>query len=145
MNGKTIGEIASPVQQPNLPLRPWFLTAGPAGIRTAVLFPSWHEPGTKLPVLMDPYGGPGRAAGAQGHRVFPRRAVVRGTEVRRRDRGRLRHAGRGPAWDRTTAGDFATGILEDQVTALHTAVAYFAHLAREFGEQVLDQAATRPA
>ena len=31
---------------------------GATGIRTAVLFPSWHEPGRKLPVLLDPYGGP---------------------------------------------------------------------------------------
>ena len=23
-----------------------------------MLFPSWHEPGHKLPVLLDPYGGP---------------------------------------------------------------------------------------
>jgi dipeptidyl-peptidase 4 len=59
-NGKPTAEIASLAQEPNLPRpRPRFLNAGPAGIRTAVLFPSWHEPGSKLPVLMDPYGGPG--------------------------------------------------------------------------------------
>ena len=46
-------------RRPNLPHpQPKFLQAGPAGIRTAVLFPSWHQPGTRLPVLMDPYGGP---------------------------------------------------------------------------------------
>ena len=39
--------------------RPAPVHAGPAGIRTAVLFPSWHRPGqAKLPVLLDPYGGP---------------------------------------------------------------------------------------
>ena len=32
---------------------------GMRGIRTALLLPSWHEPGSrKLPVLLDPYGGP---------------------------------------------------------------------------------------
>ncbi len=36
--------------------------------------------------------------------------------------------GRGPAWDRTIAGDFATGILEDQVTALAAAAEQFADL-----------------
>ena len=33
-------------ESPDLPQpEPRFLDAGPTGIRTAVLFPSWHEPG----------------------------------------------------------------------------------------------------
>jgi dipeptidyl-peptidase-4 len=36
--------------------------------------------------------------------------------------------GRGPAWDRTIAGDFAAGILEDQVTALGAAAEKFTDL-----------------
>jgi dipeptidyl-peptidase-4 len=128
-NGKPTAEIASLAQEPNLPRpRPRFLNAGPAGIRTAVLFPSWHEPGSKLPVLMDPYGGPGaqrvqKSAAAfltsqwfaeQGFAVVV--ADGRGTP------------GRGPAWDRMVAGDFATGVLEDQVTALHAAAGAFEDL-----------------
>jgi dipeptidyl-peptidase-4 len=120
--GKTTGEIASLAQQPNLPQPdPRFLHAGPTGIRTAVLFPSWHQPGSKLPVLMDPYGGPHsqrvlKSASAfwasqwfaeQGFAVVV--ADGRGTP------------GRGPAWDRLVAGDLAAGVLEDQVTALHAA------------------------
>ena len=31
---------------------------GERALRTALLLPSWHDPGTPLPVLMDPYGGP---------------------------------------------------------------------------------------
>ncbi|MGH3293502.1 MAG: DPP IV N-terminal domain-containing protein, partial [Trebonia sp.] len=59
-NGTVTGHIASLAQRPNLPHpAPQVIEAGPTGIRTAVLFPSWHQPGTKLPVLMDPYGGPG--------------------------------------------------------------------------------------
>ena len=35
------------------------LSLGPRQIRAALLFPSWHEPGSgPLPVLLDPYGGP---------------------------------------------------------------------------------------
>ena len=129
-NGKaTTAEIVSFAEKPNLPHpEPRFLEAGPTGIRTAVLFPSWHEPGSKLPVLLDPYGGPHsqqvlKAAGAflasqwfaeQGFAVVV--ADGRGTP------------GRGPAWDRMVAGDFATGILEDQVTALHAAAEKFAEL-----------------
>ncbi len=131
-NGISTGEIPSLAQSPDLPLpEPLFLRAGPAGIRTAVLFPSWHEPGRKLPVLMDPYGGPHsqrvlKAAGAflaaqwfaeQGFAVVV--ADGRGTP------------GRGPAWDRAVAGDLATGVLEDQVTALHAAAGSFADLDTE--------------
>ena len=128
-NGKTTGEIVSLAQEPSLPRpEPRLLNAGPTGIRTAVLFPSWHEPGRKLPVLMDPYGGPHSQQVLKTTGVFLNSqwfaeqgfAVViadgRGTP------------GRGPAWDRTVAGDFATGVLEDQVTALHAAAAEFADL-----------------
>jgi dipeptidyl-peptidase-4 len=36
--------------------------------------------------------------------------------------------GRGPSWDRAIAGDFATGVLEDQVTALGAAAEKFSDL-----------------
>ncbi len=128
-NGKPAGEIASLAEEPNLPRpRPRFLNAGESGIRTAVLFPSWHEPGSRLPVLMDPYGGPHsqrvlKSAAAfltsqwfaeQGFAVVV--ADGRGTP------------GRGPAWDRMVAGDLAAGVLEDQVTALHAAAEAFGDL-----------------
>jgi dipeptidyl-peptidase-4 len=127
--GKPAGDIAVLAEEPNLPHPdPQFLDAGAGDIRTAVLFPSRHRPGTKLPVLMDPYGGPHsqrvlKTASAflasqwfaeQGFAVVV--ADGRGTP------------GRGPAWDRMVAGDFATGVLEDQVTALHAAAEKFADL-----------------
>ena len=127
--GKPARDIAVLAEEPNLPHPdPQFLDAGAGDIRTAVLFPSWHRPGTKLPVLMDPYGGPHsqrvlKTASAflasqwfaeQGFAVVV--ADGRGTP------------GRGPAWDRMVAGDFATGVLEDQVTALHAAAEKFADL-----------------
>jgi dipeptidyl-peptidase-4 len=121
--GAAAASISSLAQRPNLPApSPHFLTAGPGQIRTAVLFPSWHEPGSgPLPVLMDPYGGPHaqqvlKRAGAfhqsqwlaeQGFAVVI--ADGRGTP------------GRGPAWDRSVKGDLATPALEDQMTALQAA------------------------
>ncbi len=58
--GKPEGQIASYAETPNLVVpRPALLSLGPRQVRTAVLFPSWHEPGSgPLPVLLDPYGGP---------------------------------------------------------------------------------------
>ena len=122
--------VASFAEEPNLPPpAPRFLRAGPDGIRTAILFPSWHQPGSgKLPVLMDPYGGPHaqrvlKTASAFGQsQWFAEQgfAVVvadgRGTP------------GRGIAWDRAVAGDLATPVLEDQVTALETAASEFPDL-----------------
>jgi dipeptidyl-peptidase-4 len=128
-NGRTIAEIASLAQQPNLPQpSPHFLNAGPGEIRTAVLFPSWHKAGTKLPVLMDPYGGPGaqRVLRATSAFLTSQWFAEQGFAVVIAD-GRGTPA-RGSAWDRAVAGDFATGVLEDQVTALHAAAERFGDL-----------------
>ncbi len=119
-----VASIGSLVETPNLPLpRPQLTwSRGPSRARTAILLPSWHEPGSgKLPVLCDPYGGPhGQlvvAAGAaylssqwfaeQGFAVVT--ADGRGTP------------GRGPQWDRAVAGDLAGPVLDDQVEALQSA------------------------
>jgi dipeptidyl-peptidase-4 len=127
-NDGATAEIASLAQVPSLPRpEPRFLTAAPAGIRIAVLFPSWHEPGTKLPVLMDPYGGPHlqRVLKATGPFLTSQWFAEQGFAVVVADgRGT---PGRGPAWERAVAGDLA-GVLEDQVTALRAATAEFADL-----------------
>ncbi|HEY3881334.1 MAG TPA: prolyl oligopeptidase family serine peptidase [Trebonia sp.] len=127
--GAVTAAILSLAQQPNLPHpAPRFIEAGPAGIRTAVLFPSWHQPGSKLPVLMDPYGGPGaqRVLKTAGMFLTSQWFAEQGFAVVVADgRGT---PGRGPAWDRTIAGDFASGILDDQVTALGAAAAEFQEL-----------------
>jgi dipeptidyl-peptidase 4 len=128
-NGTVTGGIATFAQEPNLPHpAPRFIEAGPTGIRTAVLFPSWYSPGTRLPVLMCPYGGPGAQEvlkSARGYLAAQWFAEQGFAVVVADGRGT---PGRGPAWDRTIAGDFASGILEDQVTALDAAAEKFADL-----------------
>jgi dipeptidyl-peptidase 4 len=121
--------VASLAEEPNLPApAPRFLDAGPTGIRTAVLFPSWHQPGTKLPVLMDPYGGPAtqRVMKATGIFLASQWFAEQGFAVIVADGRGTPH--RSPSWDRTIAGDFATAALEDQVTALQAAAAEFSDL-----------------
>ncbi len=123
--GAEVARIASHAQRPLLPVpAPDFFSAGKHEIRTALLLPSWHEPGSAaLPVLMDPYGGPhaqmvlaSRSAfltsqwfAEQGFAVVV--ADGRGTP------------GRGPDWEHTVAGDLSGPPLEDQVTALQAAAA----------------------
>ena len=98
-------QIASLAEAPNLPHpQPRFLNAGPSAIRTAVLLPSWHQHGTKLPVLLDPYGGPGaqRVIKAATMYLAPQWFAEQGFAVVVADgRGT---PGRGPAWDHDRRG-----------------------------------------
>ncbi|WP_336208082.1 S9 family peptidase [Nonomuraea sp. LPB2021202275-12-8] len=112
--------IPSFAERPGLDLRVSLGRSGRRELATAVVLPSWHEPGSRpLPVLMDPYGGP------HAQRVLNRRAgylesqwfAEQGFAVIVADgRGT---PGRGPDFERTVLGDLATPALEDQVDALH--------------------------
>jgi dipeptidyl-peptidase-4 len=122
--------IASFAEHPSLPApSPAIFSAGEREIRTALLLPSWHEPGSgRLPVLMDPYGGPGlqRVVAAQSAFADPQWFAEQGFAVVVADgRGT---PGRGPGWDRAVAGDLAGPVLEDQVAALEAAAARCADL-----------------
>ncbi len=114
------GTIASLAERPVLPgLRVKLLRAGRQELRTALLLPSWHEPGSaKLPVLMDPYGGPHaqRVLASADAYLTSQWFADQGFAVVVADgRGT---PGRGPEWDRAVAGDLASPALEDQVDAL---------------------------
>ncbi len=93
--------------------------AGRRELRTALLVPSWHEPGSaKLPVLMDPYGGPHaqRVLASADAYLTSQWFADQGFAVVVADgRGT---PGRGPQWERAVAGDLASPVLEDQVDAL---------------------------
>jgi dipeptidyl-peptidase-4 len=128
--GQRAVSLASLAERPALPVpRPVLFSAGPRDIRTAVLFPSWHQPGHgKLPVLVDPYGGPHaqRVVKARGAYLTPQWFAEQGFAVVIADgRGT---PGRGPGWERAIAGDLASPVLDDQVDALHAAAGRFADL-----------------
>jgi dipeptidyl-peptidase-4 len=98
------------------------LRAGEREIRTAVLLPSGWQPGAgRLPVLMDPYGGPHaqRVLAVQRAYCEAQWLADQGFAVVIAD-GRGTPA-RGPAWERAVHGDFVTPVLEDQITALEEA------------------------
>jgi dipeptidyl-peptidase 4 len=122
--------IASLAEVPALPAPdPVLFRAGPREIQTAVLFPSWHQPGQgRLPVLLDPYGGPHaqRVVKARGAYLVPQWFAEQGFAVVIAD-GRGTPA-RGPAWERAVAGDLAGPVLEDQVDALAAAADRFGDL-----------------
>ena len=111
-------EFVSHAERPVLTPSVRMLTVGPRDLRVGVLLPRDHEPGRKLPVLMDPYGGPqhlrvmaSRAAWLESQWLADQGFAVivadgRGTP------------GRGRAWARGVRGDLAAPVLEDQISAL---------------------------
>ncbi|MFD5830108.1 prolyl oligopeptidase family serine peptidase [Lentzea sp. NPDC060358] len=113
--------VESYADTPMIKAAPRLLTLGERALRAALLLPSGHVPGTKLPVLMDPYGGPHaqRVVAAQNIYLTPQWLADQGFAVLVVDgRGT---PGRGLAWERAIAFDFAGATLEDQVDALHAA------------------------
>ena len=110
---------ADPPFQPSVAL----LRAGATELRTAVLFPVGHELGSRrLPVLMNPYGGPHAQRVLASSRMFlePQWMANQGYCVVVADgRGT---PGRDPQWERTVLNDLATPVLDDQVAALQTVV-----------------------
>ncbi|HEX2373576.1 MAG TPA: prolyl oligopeptidase family serine peptidase [Actinomycetota bacterium] len=108
--------IASLAQAPGLVPRPRLLRAGPRQLRCALLLPD-HLPG-RLPVLLDPYGGPHhrQVAAARDRFLVSQWFADQGFAVLVTDgRGT---PGRGPAWERAIWRDLAGPVLDDQVEAL---------------------------
>ncbi len=126
-----VATITSVAEVPSLPAPQPRLTwsTGSSRVRMAILLPSWHQPGSgRLPVLCDPYGGPHgkRVQAAAAPYLGPQWFADQGFAVVIADgRGT---PGRGPAWDRTLAGDLAGPVLEDQVEAVHAAAEQCADL-----------------
>lgn len=129
--GAPAGEIAVRAEEPQVTPAPVFLTLGERDLRAQLYFPSWYEPGsgTRLPVLLNPYAGPGmqlvvRARGwwtcvsqwfaEQGFAVLV--TDGRGTP------------GRGRAWDRAIHGDRLGPALTDQIDALRAAAERYPEL-----------------
>ena len=121
--GAEAARITSHAQRPLLPSpAPDLFCAGEQEIRTAVLLPSWHQPGTgPLPVLMNPYGGPHAqmVLASQSAFLAAQWFAEQGFAVVVADGAGT--PGRGPAWEHAVAGDLAGPPLAGQVTALRAA------------------------
>ncbi|WP_433802058.1 prolyl oligopeptidase family serine peptidase [Actinomycetospora sp. CA-084318] len=114
--------IRSFAESPGLEPRVHLFAAGERGLATAVLLPRHHIPGSeRLPVLLDPYGGPHaqRVLDARGAFLTSQWFADQGFAVVVADgRGT---PGRGPAFERAVDGDLAGPVLDDQLAALAAA------------------------
>jgi dipeptidyl-peptidase-4 len=108
-----------PLVEPNVR----FLRAGSRGIPCAVILPKHVPAGSRLPVLMDPYGGPHaqRVVDSYAAHCTSQWFADQGFAVIVADgRGT---PGLGTEWERSIHHDLATAVLDDQVEAL-TSVAH---------------------
>jgi dipeptidyl-peptidase-4 len=127
----TRAAIASLETEPVLKPRITWLTLGARELRAALLLPSWYQPGTRLPVLLSPYGGPAMqrvvrardAAFCEDQWFAEQGFAVLVTDGRGTP-------GRGPAWSKAVSGDTLSAPLEDQVDALDALSASFPDLDR---------------
>jgi dipeptidyl-peptidase-4 len=97
------------------------LRLGARGLAAGLVLPRNHRPGTPLPVLVDPYGGPHaqRVLAARSAWLEPQWLADQGFAVLVVDgRGT---PGRSPEWERAVHLDFVGPVLDDQVDALHAA------------------------
>ncbi len=125
--------ITSRAEEPSLLPRPVRLTLGERRLRTALFLPSWYDPqaagAAPLPVLADPYSGPGLQLVVRGrtwNACVSQWFAEQGYAVLVTDgRGT---PGRGPAWEKAVWGDQLTPVLEDQTDALHAAAEQYPFL-----------------
>ena len=134
--GAAAATIVSNQEEPVVSPAPSFFLAGARELRSALLLPGGREPDAAVPVLLDPYGGPGfqRVLRARDEFLESQWFADQGFAVLVVDgRGT---PGRGTAWEREVRGDMMGPTLEDQVDALHAA-------AERFGFLDLDRVAIR--
>jgi dipeptidyl-peptidase-4 len=119
--GKSVATLSSNAEDPGLVPQVRIVSGGERGLRVALLLPRDHVRGRRLPVLMDPYGGPHHAEVITAHNMWlePQWIANQGFAVVVADgRGT---PGRGLTWERAIAGDLASAPLQDQVDALTVA------------------------
>jgi dipeptidyl-peptidase-4 len=117
----TTRELASYAMKSSLAPTVRMLLLGSRGLAAGLVLPRGHQPGTSLPVLVDPYGGPSaqRVMSAKSAWLEPQWLADQGFAVLVVDgRGT---PGRDAAWEREVYLDFAGPVLEDQIDALHAA------------------------
>ncbi|MEV6910965.1 prolyl oligopeptidase family serine peptidase [Amycolatopsis sp. NPDC051071] len=129
---KTLARISSHTVDPDVVPNLTWLTLGERGLRAALILPTGYEESEgKLPVLLDPYGGPHAQRVLQTRNAFltPQWLADQGFAVLVADgRGT---PGRGSAWEKEVAGKLADVTLADQVDALRAAAALHPELDTE--------------
>jgi dipeptidyl-peptidase-4 len=115
---RPIGSLRNLAERPVVQPRVEFEVVGDRQLRTALVLPANFKGDERLPVLVDPYGGPGHARVVRARPAYLTSqwfadqgfAVIvidgRGTP------------GRAPSWERAVRNDLAGPVIDDQADAL---------------------------
>jgi dipeptidyl-peptidase-4 len=115
---RPVASLRNLAERPLVQPRVEFATVGDRQLRTALVLPANFNGDERLPVLVDPYGGPGHARVVRSRAAYLTSqwfadqgfAVVvidgRGTP------------GRSPSWERAVRNDLAGPVIDDQADAL---------------------------
>ncbi|WP_328750298.1 prolyl oligopeptidase family serine peptidase [Streptomyces sp. NBC_00285] len=117
-DGKETATVTSYAEHPGLTPRVTLTEGGARKIPCAVLLPQDYAGDTRLPVLLDPYGGPHgqRVVAAHNAHLTSQWFADQGFAVVVADgRGT---PGRSPAWEKAVRDDLAAVVLQDQADAL---------------------------
>ncbi len=123
--GPARARVADRSTPPALKALPVFHPLGADRLESAVFFPTDYDGESLLPVLLDPYGGPGAQRALKNYRphLVSQWFADHGFVVIVADgRGT---PGRNPRWERQIWGDVADPVLEDQLVALDSAASEF--------------------
>lgn len=118
LDGKQTVTVRSYAEDPGLSPRMTLTEGGARRIPCAVFLPHDHQGDDRLPVLLDPYGGPHgqRVVAAHNPHLTSQWFADQGFAVIVADgRGT---PGRSPAWEKAIKDDVAAVTLQDQVDAL---------------------------
>lgn len=119
--GTTVGDLVDLSETPDVTLNLELVRLGERELASALLMPNDVATDARLPVLLDPYGGPHAQRVQQARSLFHSSQwfADQGFAVLVTDgRGT---PGRGPAFEREVRGDLATPVLDDQIDALRAA------------------------
>ena len=115
-------KIAAHNERPEVDAQPQFLSLGERGLRSALLLPQNREP-KNLPLLVDPYGGPGHARVMHAKSAYAEAQWIanQGFAVLISDGRGTPH--RDPQWERAIVDDLSTFPVDDQADAVQALIA----------------------
>jgi len=108
-------------ERPQVDAQPTFLLLGERELRSALLLPQNREP-KNLPLLVDPYGGPGHARVLHAKSLYAEAQWIanQGFAVLISDGRGTPH--RNPEWERSIVDDLSTFPVDDQADAVQALI-----------------------
>jgi dipeptidyl-peptidase-4 len=117
-----IRKITAHNERPGVDAQPQFISLGERALRSALLLPQNQEP-KNLPLLVDPYGGPGHARVIHAKSAYAEAQWIanQGFAVLISDGRGTPH--RDPQWERSIVDDLSTFPVDDQADAVQALIA----------------------